>query len=259
MRLLATLVLVSIMTGLRGYAGYVYEDFEDFADGETTTDFYFYTDSTVDGYGVTIQDLGGETKAAYFNLNSGNLVPGDWVYFETWNQLKGDRPLKWMQVDLAMVASDAVAAANPDNPSLVQEVWYYIYADTTGDGNDDTYFETRATEADEPYSPLKSSDWLQPYPKRYFAGEYADFWDRYDAQNWDFVETTEGVPADIFESITAVGVQLRTDSFNPDGETNYMAVWVDNVFVIPEPSMLMLLLLGSATLVITRGRRARRT
>ncbi len=261
LKLFLTIFMVGIMISSLGYARRLHEDFQDYDVGNYTDDYIYYTDSSGDrAYPTYIDEVENGIQAGGFSLSEedgfGNelMSPGDWVYWENYDEGKlsdNASVAKWFEAHLAFVPNENIT--HEPNPSLVDEVWYYIYADTTGDGDDDTYFESQATGADDPDSPLAGNfDILQAYPRRYFDGK--DEWDEWDPETWDFIASTNEVPTNVLESLTAVGIQFRTAAFDPDGEEYYMDIWVDN-FVVPEPSMFVLLLGGFGFTFLFRGRR----
>lgn len=257
MKFTAKLLVVSMVIANLGFAEHVYEDFESYSDGEYIGTHYLYTDSSgSSALGTTISDIG-STKAGYYNVDTNNIdtAPGDWLYVET-TSLQESPAQDWMQYNLSFSVKESVATANPGNPTLIDSVWYYAYADTNSDGTDDKYYETLVTAAGDASTPLDSPDILQAYPKGYLQGVNASDWDEYDPDTLDPLGTTSGIPESALENLTEVGVQLRTTNFDPNGQTEFMTVWTDNVTVIPEPSTIFLL--GAGLLALAGGRRRAR-
>lgn len=269
MKFFASIFTAGIVFSSFAYGKMIYEDFQGYNVGSYGTGFVYFTDSSAFAHPPSVQEPveGAGLNAAYFNINkndwNGNQLfnPGDWIYFETTNLTDTASVAQWFQSHLAFVPNQAVADANPGNPSLVNEVWWYAYADTSGDGDYDRFFESRATAAGDAGSPLNSHDTLQAYPRRYFEDAV---WNEYNPQaldefgNYLSVATDSMVPTDVLESLALVGIQIRTTYFNTAEETDYFSVWVDNFAVIPEPTMLMLLLAGSSIVFLSSGRRGAR-
>ena len=241
-KLLVTIFAAGVLLSSLSYSGTIFEDFQGFDVGWIgSQDYIFYSDSSQYAYPayIDIVDEDQGIKAAGFTFrdkwtdyNDDTLLnPGDWIYFETTNLADTGQTASWFESHLSFVTNPTVAAANADNPSLIDEVWWFAYSD-------DRYFESRATAAGDAGTPLNSHDTLQAYPKLYFADA---IWDEYDPQQLDaygnYLAINQGTSVDssFLESLTKVGIQMRTTNFDTAGENDYLTVWVDNISAESEP------------------------
>lgn len=260
MKLFASIFTVGIVFSSFAYGRMIYEDFQGYDVNTKAGEYIYYTDSSQNrAYNPWILATAEPgIQAAMGTIkekDSGSLAlftPGNWIYFETENLTDTASLARWFQVHLGFMVNPEIAEAN--DKSLIAEVWYYAYAD-----NDERFFESKATGVVDDGSPL------QAYPRIYFEDAV---WDKYDPKNFDedgnYESVEKGIKVDdeFLEKLTAVGIQIRTNDFIiPEGFSEgdyYFDVWVDNFFVVPEPTMLMLLLTGCSLVFLSRGRRGAR-
>jgi len=249
------IVVASVLLGSLAYGLGVVETFEGYPYGPTA-DWFFVSDVTLAAnptwiYATTIADPGDGSKADRFTLTSVHVSP-------TWANDNGYNQFVWFETgildpvvpsyfvsDISLSVNPVVAAANPSNPYLVDNIYYYLSAN---DGTSAYWYEARLDVA-------ANAEYLQTYDLLSLDNVAANTWYRYINGVGDgYVAAGTNLAALISPNLTAVGLAFEIGDFAPAGQTSYMTIWVDNVLV-PEPSALILACFGLVGLLARRQRR----